>query len=557
MKQEQNTTQQIIELLSTILEGGEMLYQSSIKGDSLLIEQLTQDMLLALNCILETVKVKKSYAQAAFKKFERGILSIIGSLKRLELLYNNDQEYCLKKIQYEFIPLVEGVYHQVVFWGFHEADEKGGLSLKGKDTPYLCWGNSYIDQSIKTGNYLYEVSIVIMAYNKLDYTKLCLENLLKNIPKGLNYELILLNHGSTDGTEAYFKSIHPTKQLDIAVNGGGANAVGRIIEGEFAIFISNDVIITPNCIENLLTLIRSDSKIAWAVPTTSNISNLQTIDVQYNSSIEMQDFAVKNNVSDCFRWEQRARLCNPLDIRRSSAFYSSQGIFMDPRFYATYMMSFMDDEISLLLRRSGYKMILAKDSYCHHFGSVTLKNEIQPNFEQEHYINGRKMFLSLFQVDPWGTGFCYTIAFTKRVIKEEKGHVDILGINCGFGSNSLKIKEQIKEYCHNTDVTLVNITDCPAFLEDLQGVSDSAWEITNIEQFEEFLMDKRFDYIVWEDVFLQPNQIKEIYKRCMNSLSIQGRFFMRINPRPLWLKNSNVNIIMLEDNWICIQKKGK
>ena len=51
-----------------------------------------------------------------------------------------------------------------------------------------------------------EVSILLLAYNRLDKTKRCIESILKNTSE-VNYELILLDNGSTDGTQAYFKSI--------------------------------------------------------------------------------------------------------------------------------------------------------------------------------------------------------------------------------------------------------------------------------------------------------------------------------------------------------------
>lgn len=65
--------------------------------------------------------------------------------------------------------------------------------------------------------------------------------------------------------------------------------------------ISNDTIITPGAIENLLACIRSDPKIGWAVPTTSNVSNLQAIQAEYKTKEELTAFARKNNCLDPFR----------------------------------------------------------------------------------------------------------------------------------------------------------------------------------------------------------------------------------------------------------------
>ena len=45
-----------------------------------------------------------------------------------------------------------------------------------------------------------EVSILLLAYNRLDKTRRCVESILDNT-KGIRYELVLLDNGSTDGTD--------------------------------------------------------------------------------------------------------------------------------------------------------------------------------------------------------------------------------------------------------------------------------------------------------------------------------------------------------------------
>ena len=58
------------------------------------------------------------------------------------------------------------------------------------------------------------VSIYFQAYNHLeDYTKPAIEALFR-YTKDIDYELILVDNGSTDGTFEYFKSLdHPRKRI--------------------------------------------------------------------------------------------------------------------------------------------------------------------------------------------------------------------------------------------------------------------------------------------------------------------------------------------------------
>lgn len=518
---------QILDLLQTLQEACPELYNSAETGQDTLFQRLCGDIHTGLDCILNSIN---GIETGGNQKLRLICQSALDSFKRMRRQYPAQVDSCLQKIEFECLPLLQEAYASYYFYQYL-TDHPEHLPEYNARERALLYGNAYIDQAIETGEYRYEVSLVVTAYNKLEYTQKCVESLLENLPDGLNYELILVNHGSDDGTKEYFESIRPHKQLDIAVNGGGVASIGRIVEGEFVIWISNDIIITPHAIENLLACIRSDPKILWAVPSTSNISNFQALPAEYSTMEELLEFARKNNQQDPFRWEQRTRLCNPIDIRRSSMWYATGGLGLHSNTIHPLCpgksTSFPDDRIALLLRRNGYKMMLVKDAYCHHFGSVTWKSIIRQQGETKYYTEGRRDFVRAFGVDPWGTGAYFDLTFTERVVGEHTGHVEILGVNCGLGSNSLKIKEQIKEYCHNLDVILTNITSDQNFLEDLAGISDKVKKIDSLKKLGQFLSESRFDYIVWEAPFAPTINEQKILRLLLDSLVPAGQLLTK------------------------------
>lgn len=519
-------TLQILETIQTMQEVCPHLYHSLETDNYALFSRLYQDMRQGLAGLIRIALDHKG--NQGVQKLEDGGKSCLASLIRIYSDYHKQKVRCLQKIEFELLPLLQELYLQFYYFCYLFFHQKKMEEYHQRDIRELC-GNSYIDEAIQCGHYKYDLSIAVLAYNKIEYTHQCVESLLRNLPKNLRYELIFVNHGSTDGTKEYFSSKSPDKQLDIAVNGGGLGAFSRIVEGEFTLLVSNDVIIGQNAIENLFACICSDPKIAWVVSTTPNVSNLQTIPASYQTAEEFQVFSSQNNYQDSLRWEQRVRLCNPIDIRRNSVFFASSGLCLNGRFHSFLANSFPDDRVSLFLRRNGYKMMLAKDAYCHHFGSVTLKEDVQRKGEEEYYLNGRKEFFRTYGVDPWGTGFCFARPFLQRVVDHEFGHVDILGINCGLGSNSLKIKEQLKEYCHNTDVTLYNVTDLRQFISDLSGISDYAQLIADRHNFANFLHGKTFRYIVWEDEFLSNSDAKKLVSLIQKVLLPSGKLFFKKN----------------------------
>lgn len=546
----------ILDLLETMQEGCQELYTAAEMSYAEPFQQISSDMELGLRTVLSLIQSKETVGN---KRLLPMLQSVLDTIHRVKIYYSEDLEYCLKKIEFELLPLLQEAYGVYYFFQYVTDHPKKLQDYYEKDKNRL-FGNAYIDEAIETGQYKYELSITVLGYNKLDYTRQCVDSLLENIPKGLKYELILVNHGSSDGTKEYFESVHPDKQLDIAVNGGGMAAASRIAEGEFTLSISNDTIITPRAIENLITCIRSDSKIGWVVPTTPNISNLQTIPAQYNSQKELLAFAQRNNRLDPCRWEQRVRLCNPITMARNSIICASSGLCTNGWFYSQHPthsnpFSFPDDRTSLLLRRHGYKLMLAKDAYCHHFGSVTLKDEVAKQNEQNFYLEGRQEFYRIFQVDPWGPGFCYDEAFMERVVGEETGHVEVLGLNCGLGSNSLKIKEQVKEYCRNTDCTLTNLTDISRFLEDLRGISDEAAIVTSIKELKAFLYQHTFQYIVWELPFLKKYKFSTMLELCLEHLAQPGRLFIKLSEQSRNVVCHNFsNRKELGNDWVVLEK---
>lgn len=546
-------TLQILELLETMQEACQELYTAAKMSYGGSFQRTSGDIEFGLQTILSFIQNMDTIGN---KRLMPIVQSLVDTLRRIQGYYLTDLEYCLKKIEFELLPLLQEAYGIYYFFQY-VTDHPEKLEEYYTVDKNRLFGNVYIDESIQTGNYKYKLSIIVLAYNKLDITRQCVESLLGNIPEELNYELILVNHGSTDGTKEYFESIHPHKQLDIAINGGGMNAMSRIVEGEFALTISNDILIAPHVIENLLTCICSDPSIAWVVPTTPNVSNYQTIPAQYHSYEEFLSFARQNNYSDPTRWEQRVRLCNPITLCRTGMDASSRGLCISGWFGDIHegQFSFPDDKASMLLRRRGYKLILAKDAYCHHIGSVTLKDEIPRQNEQEYYLEGRQNFYRMFQIDPWGPGFCYDPVFMNCVVGEEHGHVEILGINCGLGSNSLKIKEQVKEYCRNTDCILTNLTDDSRFFADLQGISDKAAVITSIKALKESLYKHMFQYIVWELPFLEKYKFSTLMELCLGHLTQPGKLFIKLTEQSRNIVLHNFpNRKELGNDWVVLEK---
>ncbi|MWC30899.1 glycosyltransferase [Paenibacillus sp. MMS18-CY102] len=402
--------------------------------------------------------------------------------------------------------------------------------------------NIYAKRSMESGVYKYPISIVVPAYNKLEFTKQCVESILK-YTQDFEFELILVNDGSTDGTKEYYASIkHPNKKvINLYKNTGAMNAyfIGtRAVEGRVLVSVSNDVIVLNNWLSNLMTCLESDPTIGMVVPMTNKISNKQSINVTYESHEEMQQFAAAFNHSDPNKWMERERLCPFLHVVPMDIF--GKGLCHD-RLYQH--AEFCDDDISLLLRKSGYKLILAGDTYCHHYGSVSLREGQKDN----NSLNvSREIFKQKHKIDPWndiidGVDYLYS-GFELR----EKASVRLLSLDPGFG----KVPYAIRNHYKNAgilDVQLVNAVFDRTFATVYEQFHDPFIFVQSIHELVQEVSGHRYDHILLCKPLEYYDEIEQLIRSINKLLTEDGEFrFVVSNP---YSANVISNLIALNGTW--------
>ncbi len=282
------------------------------------------------------------------------------------------------------------------------------------------------------------VTIVVIAYNHLDYTRQCIESILR-YTSHIDYELITINNGSSDGTEAYFNSLPNTIKINFPENIGVCKAINhgfRIAKGKYTLNISNDIVVTTRWLDNLLICMESDPKIGMAVPVCDASCNYQQIYLPYHTMEEMQREAERYNVSNPGLWEERLLLYTYAGIYRTDLQKALGGF--DEDFNPG---SYDDDAICFSIRRMGYKVIFAKDAFVHHFGSHTFNAEYAK--DKGLAMRNKMLFIRKFGADPYLAGL---IDFDVLNLVGYSGadDINILGIGGSFGTTVLQLKNTCK-----------------------------------------------------------------------------------------------------------------
>ena len=430
-----------------------------------------------------------------------------------------DTDWKLKK---ELVAFFDTIYFQYMYWACVKEYQEPQDKKKLLDEVSKAAMFNDIDKSEKI-----KLSIIVIAYNHLDYTKRAVESVLREMPMDINVELILYNHGSSDGTMDYFKSIKSKSVVhivDIAINSAVPIPPSAITKGEYVICVSNDVEVGKNSIKNMVRAMDEEENVGWIVPTTSKVFNLQDINLSYKDYNEFLIESEKNNVYNPLRHEQRVRLCNPIDIIRSDLFERMHKEFYIDLYCSGNLQSFPDDKLSLWMRRNGYRMLLQKDAYCHHGGSITLSEELA-DIEKEFYTQGIADFINAYGIDPWGKGACFNNAFCDVNMPKYEGEKEILilGVNSGIGATPLKIRENLKEQ-GATNLRLINITHEKKYLRDLNGVSDGVYEVKTISEYIKQANVKKIDCVVVEEY---EKSLEEVISEIANSGATYHHLFYK------------------------------
>ena len=498
----------ILDILQTMKDAAKQMKEQYSAGNVELFNSLSIDLWDGLFAVQQTVR--QEVPKESWIRLADACTCAMESLKDIKYYVLTAPQKVEWKLEYELMPIIETATIQFYYWGIVYEHPEEHTAFR----QYLAETDTF--EILRTpdveNTYEFDLSIMVIGYNHLDYTIQCVESIKRNLPSRITSELIVYNHGSSDSTKEYFEQ---DKDIRVTINGVMPFITNKAnMRGRYFLNVSNDIIIGEHAIENLYRCITEHPQYGYVVPSTPNVSNLQTIPVQYKTQEEFLEFAKRNNIYAERRHEQRTRLCNPLHIMKSRVCARLSWDMYEEKSCSIHPMSFPDDKNSLWMRRNGYKCILAKDAYCHHFGSVTLKHDLGNEREQQQfYLEGIRDFYEKYGVDPWGLGFCYDPQLFDKWEISAIDKATVLGINCGLGSNSLKVKEILREKGAE-HVTLYNATQELCFLEDLKGVSDKAFSCNELSDIIANTGVKKYNYVVVEGKLLNSHgrMVQEMLK---------------------------------------------
>jgi len=229
-----------------------------------------------------------------------------------------------------------------------------------------------------------DYSITFACYNSVAYTRLCIESMVKH-GTPLN-RLVVVDNGSTDETRQYLQELPLGGRIFNSQNlgcGVAWNQGALALQSEWSIIMNNDVLVSPQWIENLIQVaIEKNLKVI----SPSMIEGLQDYD--------FDTFAHKANqkMSSAIRVGDRHAVC--LAIHKS--------VWMEVGYFQPIpkLLGYEDTMFFHELSKANILTAITGASWLHHFGSVTqTAMKLERGLNQKDGLSNRYNYRLLNQ--PW------------------------------------------------------------------------------------------------------------------------------------------------------------
>jgi GT2 family glycosyltransferase len=228
-----------------------------------------------------------------------------------------------------------------------------------------------IGATLSSSDYVPQLSVIILNWNGKQLLADCLNALSKQTFD--NFEVVLVDNGSDDGSVVFIKTEYPwVKLIELPQNlgfAGGNNRGLDACQGEYIVTLNNDTKVEPNFLFELVKTADGDGKIGMVAAKMLNFYDMSRID---SVGIRVAKNGLGYNIGfgeqDCGQYDESVEVFGPC---AGAALYARSMLeetgFFDPDFFAYYE----DLDLAWRGRLAGWSCRTAPKALVYHVHSAT------------------------------------------------------------------------------------------------------------------------------------------------------------------------------------------
>lgn len=231
-----------------------------------------------------------------------------------------------------------------------------------------------------------DLSIIIPTYNNKSYLKTAIDSVIFSTK--LSLEIIIIDDGSEEEdlknyfiTDKAFKYLKIFKILRNEVNSGFIKSVNRAIPYATAqniLILNNDVFVPPTSLEKMIAILNENDTFGAVGPCSNFVLADQHLDLIYsdpaiNSTELCKKVKLLNRQPPYVYTERLSGFC--IMLKKSVI---KKVILDNMLFDEIYGFGYVEDfDLSMRIIQQGYKLVIVKNSFIHHYGTKSFKQNEQ------------------------------------------------------------------------------------------------------------------------------------------------------------------------------------
>ena len=236
-------------------------------------------------------------------------------------------------------------------------------------------------------------SIVLLAYNKIEYTFQCLRSVFREVDLA-ETEIIVVDNGSRDETARMLSYLEGfIRVITVEQNAGfvdACNMGARAARGRYLVLLNNDIVLLPGWLGPLLATVEADPEVG-AVGSMYIYPNGI---LQEAGSIIWRDGGAMHYGWGRAPEDKRFNFAREVDYCSGASFLIRKELFdqlggLDRRFAPAY---YEDVDLCFGVRALGYKVVYQPLSRVIHHEGVTFGTNVNTGFKRFQVINREKFY---------------------------------------------------------------------------------------------------------------------------------------------------------------------